>query len=125
MRMKQQYQRQPQSNAYDIIRRIMAEEVALNWTANQPEQTQSVAQYEEQPLTHSDNPDIQYIGKLVGELKTKLDTIFQLSANTNEWTRDTVSTLIEIDNTLSAKVQSLSYSANMANLQAMQQSNMI
>lgn len=111
-----QYQKKTQENPYDIVRRILSEELEMNWTANNTQQ-QSVAQSTE-TLTHSDNPDIQYIGKLVGELKSKLDTYFTLCANTNEWTRDAVSTLIEMDNTLSVKIDALNYVSNLNNSQA-------
>ena len=116
MRFTQQ-QRQPQENPYDVVRRIMSEGYNLNWAANQPEELQTTSIQTTDSISQPDNPDIQYIGKLVGEIKSKLDSIFTLSANTNEWTRETVSTLIEVDNTLSSKVQSLNYVANMNSVQ--------
>lgn len=100
--------------AYDITRRILAEDMELNWSAEQPEQQQSVAQSLNTEV-QSNNPDIQYIGKLVSELHSKLDSVFQLSANTNQWTRDTISMLLEVDNRVTATLEALNYAASLEN----------
>lgn len=95
-------------SSYDLARRILMEEMGMNWTCDKPEAQQTTATV---VVQQPQNNDISYIGQLTNELKSKLDSIYQLSANTNEWTRETISTLIEVSNTLDSKLSSLNYAA--------------
>lgn len=105
---------------YEIVRRIMQEEMHLNWTCDDvPQQAQpSVAQSIIEIEPQEQNPEIQYIGKLTNELKDQLDAVFQLSADTNQWTKDTISSLIEIQNKLEGITSALNYAANLNNTAA-------
>lgn len=113
-----------QQDPYSIIRRIMREEMEMNWTCNVPQGEQHVtpAASVEVIQNSQDNSDIQYVSQLTAELKNKLDAIYQLVANTEEayalQTRDIIRTLIEISNLIDQPLDQLNLLNNLQNTAA-------
>lgn len=93
-----------QQDPYSIIRRIMREEMEMNWASSVPSQSQPVtpATSVEVIQNNNVNSDVQYVGQLAAEIKNKLDAIYQFVANTEEaytfQTRDIIRILIEASN---------------------------
>lgn len=111
--------RSNQQDPYSIIRRIMREEMEMNWTSNVPQEHLTPADKVEVIQNQHDNPDIQYVSQLTAELKNKLDALYELVANTKEayslQTRDIIRCLIEVSNLIDQPLEQLNIINNLNN----------
>ena len=94
-------------SARDLTKNILMEELGIDWTCENPEADSNQAIIPQEQL----NPEVEYIGKLVDEIKIKLDNIYKLSGEVDYNTKNTISALISISNSVETKLSALEYSA--------------
>lgn len=105
---------------YSIIKRIMREEMEMNWASNVPHDEHPGSPVSVEIIQNKpENPDIQYISQLTTELKDKLDTLYQLVANTEEayslQTREIIRCLLDVNNLIDGPIDQLNLINNLQN----------